>query len=448
MRLKGLREHVAKLGAAIKLHAETLESENRNPTASEAAMNAATFDAYKDAKSRLDAEDRAAGGNYGPPRTSLGNSAHLDVAAMERARVLALGAWLGVNVAGFELTDEHVEACQAFGIKPTSKSLDLHLSPSGAYQEYQEHFRNSRPESRRGLKIGAASMSVGTGSTGGSLVPPGELLGSLEENMLWFGGARQVGETIRTDTGEPLQWPSADDTGNTGELLGEGASTTGTAASTSPVVALMPLGAYKFSAKPVRVSSELLQDSKFGIGKILGGMLGERLGRATNTYFTTGTGTSQPQGIVTGASLGATSGSATQFTADDIIKLYHSVDPAYRNGAGFMCNDAVIAYIRQLKDGQGQYLWRSGLESGRPDTLLGCQITPNNDMNATFTTGLKMLLFGQLNKFKIRTVGKVRVVRLDELYADTDQVGFNAFSREDSRVLNAGTAPIKYLKLA
>ena len=57
----------------------------------------------------------------------------------------------------------------------------------------------------------------------------------------------------------------------------------------------------------------------------------ERLGRIHNQHFTTGTGSSQPEGIVTGATSGVTAASATAFTADELIDLQHSVDPAYRN---------------------------------------------------------------------------------------------------------------------
>ena len=47
--------------------------------------------------------------------------------------------------------------------------------------------------------------------------------------------------------------------------------------------------------------------------------------------------------------------------------------------------------------------------------------------------------------YKIRDVGVLRLRRLDERYAEKDQVGFLAFLRSDSRLLNAGQNPIKYI---
>ncbi|MFQ5518293.1 MAG: phage major capsid protein, partial [Acidimicrobiia bacterium] len=48
-------------------------------------------------------------------------------------------------------------------------------------------------------------------------------------------------------------------------------------------------------------------------------MLGERLGRIQSSQFTTGTGSSQPHGVVTASTLGKTAASATAITGDEIL---------------------------------------------------------------------------------------------------------------------------------
>ncbi len=60
-------------------------------------------------------------------------------------------------------------------------------------------------------------------------------------------------------------------------------------------------------------------------------------------------------------------------------------------------------------------------------------------------SGAKTMLAGPFKKYKVRDVKKVQVKRLDERYADSDQVGFVAFMRSDGRILNAGTGPIRHL---
>ena len=42
--------------------------------------------------------------------------------------------------------------------------------------------------------------------------------------------------------------------------------------------------------------------------------------------------------------------------------------------------------------------------------------------------------------------GDIRMVRLTERFADSDQVGFIAFLRSDGNLLNAGVAPVKVLQ--
>ena len=55
------------------------------------------------------------------------------------------------------------------------------------------------------------------------------------------------------------------------------------------------------------------------------------------------------------------------------------------------------------------------------------------------------MLFGDFSKYHIRDVMEVRLVRLDEVYAEYAQVAFLAFSRHDGLLLDAGTHPIKAL---
>jgi predicted phage gp36 major capsid-like protein len=83
-----------------------------------------------------------------------------------------------------------------------------------------------------------------------------------------------------------------------------------------------------------------MQDNSINLPQLLGRLLGERLGRITNTHFTTGTGTGQPNGVVTAATFTqATTGNATTITFANLVALYHSVDPAYRGNAKWMMND-------------------------------------------------------------------------------------------------------------
>jgi HK97 family phage major capsid protein len=180
-------------------------------------------------------------------------------------------------------------------------------------------FNNVDPEAR-------AQSSI-TGSAGGYTVPQG-FYDQIIEAMKWYGGMRNVSFVFPTATGNGLPIPTSNDTNNIGELVGENVQV----GSQDVTFGQANLGAYKFSSKMVLVPIELLQDSEFDIESFLAKKLGERIGRAQNSYFTTGTGINQPQGIVTGATLGKTgaTGQVASVTYDDLIDLEHSVDKAYR----------------------------------------------------------------------------------------------------------------------
>ena len=192
-----------------------------------------------------------------------------------------------------------------------------------------------------------------------------------------------------------------------------------------------------------------MQDSAFNLTSELGSLLGERIARILNTHFTTGTGSGQPSGIVSGSISGKTAASATAITAGEIIDLFHSVDPMYRDGASsvWMCNDASIAAIRKLTDDQGQFLWQAGMQAGIPDRLYGRAVVVNQDV-ADIAAGTFPIIFGDFSLYKIRDVAGVRLYRMDERYRDYDQTGFVIFSRHDGVLLNAGTNPVKYLTMA
>lgn len=308
-----------------------------------------------------------------------------------------------------------------------------------------------QPEERSILQSGwrsegevrAAQTVTTTG--GGYLIPTG-FSGQLEESLKAFGGMRQAATVFRTDSGNALNWPSVDDTAQTGELLAINTAAAEQAVTYGQVQFL----AYKYSSKLVLVPIELMQDSAFDLNGHLASVLGTRIGRITNTHFTTGDGSGKPSGIVTGASSGVTAAGTSTITYDELLELEHSIDPAYRSasvGTGWMFNDGTFKKIRQLKDGDGRPLWQPGLVGGAPDTINGWPYFVNQDV-AAMTTGLKPVLFGALKKYYIRDIMGITVLRLAERYAEYAQVGFLAFSRHDGRMLDAGTDPVKYITMA
>jgi HK97 family phage major capsid protein len=289
------------------------------------------------------------------------------------------------------------------------------------------------------------AQSEGTLSTGGYTVPQG-FWAEVIAAMKFYGGMRQAKtRKINTSMGNALPIPTSDDTSNTGRLLAENTQVT----NTDVAFGVVTLNAYKWSSDILLIPFELLQDSGVDIEAFLISRLAERLGRVQNTYFTTGTGTSQPQGIVTGATSGKTGlvGQTASIIYNDLVDLKYSVNRAYRESAEWMMNDLTLATILKIVDGNSRPLFESAfsvsLQSGEPDKLLNQPVIINNDM-ATMAANAKSVLYGAFANYWIRDVMAMLMLRLNERYADFAQVGYVGFMRSDGRLVDAGQHPVKY----
>lgn len=289
-----------------------------------------------------------------------------------------------------------------------------------------------------------ATMSTTTTTEGGYTVPV-DVAGQISEVLKAYGGVRSVANVIQSNMGNDINFPTSDGTSEVGELIGQ--NTTATAA--DPSFGVVTLSTYKFSSKIVAVPFELLQDSAADVEAFVARRLGSRLGRITNTYFTTGTGTSQPKGVVTAAASGkvGTTGQTTSVIVDDLIDLVHSVDPAYRAGnCKFMMNDASLKVIRKLKDTAGRPVFLPGYEGlggAMGDSLLGYDVVINQDV-ATMAANAKSILFGDFSRYTIRDVMGFTLFRFDDsAYAKLGQVGFLAWMRTGGTLTDGG-APLKF----
>lgn len=431
-RLKALREKGATQAKSIRALADKMNAEGYVPSAEDEANWKAVNADYDATAAAIEREARAeklatietpdpvaVSTLLADPARARGDGS--ETATTDAQRTLALAGWL----AAFSprgMTEQQAAACRSVGLNPLSKEIGFSLYGTEDYRTLQSRWRKCHPDqaAERNADF-RATLSTGSGSGGGYLIAPEQLRTSLEINMLAYGGMRQVAETIRTSSGEPLSWPTADDTSNTGAQLGE--STT-IGSSVDPSFAKVFWYAYKYSSKPILVPYELIQDSVFNLPGLLGQMLGERLGRITNTRFTTGDGAAKPKGIVT-ASTSFSAASATAIAADDLLGLVHSIDPAYRtSGCGFMMHDAIVLILRKLKDGNGQYLWEPGIQAGQPNTILGRPYAMSEYAPNTFTTGLYVAICGDFSAYWILDSLAVEIQRLEELLTLRNQVGF------------------------
>ncbi|HEX4128497.1 MAG TPA: phage major capsid protein [Pirellulales bacterium] len=342
----------------------------------------------------------------------------------------ALRGWAR-NALGLRVTPSDADACDRYGIALNAAAFHARLPIHGPQNGFSR---------LRALN----DLSTGIGSAGGFTTPEG-FVPRLERALLSFSGVMQAAEIMTTDSGNPLPWPTADDTGNIGSRIGE--NTDASATGNDPKFGAVVFQAPVYTSNMVRVSNALLEDTGVDLAGALGAMLGERIGRKVNLDLTTCPGGNGPLGIVNAATLGPTAASSTEIEADDLVALLHAIDPAYLGeGCGWMMHNSIVHAIRLLKDGQGRYMWSDGLQMGQPPMLLGFPVFLNQAMDSTIASGNKTVLFGALNKYKVRRVRDVRLMKLVERYAEFDESGFIAYLRCDGALLDAGTHPVQYLQ--
>jgi HK97 family phage major capsid protein len=287
-----------------------------------------------------------------------------------------------------------------------------------------------------------------TNSAGGFTVPT-ELATFIEKAMIATGPmyGNQFFTVINTAAGNPFNIPTVDDTTVAAEAHTEGTQPTDDGGK-DVTFAQKSLGAFAFDSEWIRWSAELNADSVLNMESLLGELIGERLGRIANSKLTTGSGSSDVEGIVTNSAAGKVAVATNAITADEIIDLIHSVDPAYRNSpnTAIMMADATLAAVRKLKDGDGNYLWQMGnYQAGIPQNLLGYNVVVNQAMaNVASGVSSKVMLFGDMSKFYVRKVGAPSLYVARERFAP--DFGILGYIRFDGVLTN--TAAIKHLALA
>jgi HK97 family phage major capsid protein len=371
-----------------------------------------------------------------------------------------------VDILGQQIrTDERAANIEAHRVEIDRERFRNAQSPKQeeqrmAFTKFLRHGKNTLNERERqlvfegrstdsqGQAAGTQSLSYTELQSGGAFVPVGfvyEIDKALKYYCPFVDGT--VCRVLNTATGALLPFPTDNDTTNEAGVLAENTSDT-----ENPVsVGVVNFGAFKYSSRIIRVSTELMQDSAFNIEEYLAEKIGIRFGRAYETAFTTGTGSGQPTGVATavlassanpvvatGSSTNDGVGTASNSVGtNDLIALEHSVDPLYRRGSRYMLHDKSLQKIKQLLDKYGRPLWLPGVSSNAPDTIFGYPYTVNQAMNQIGSAG-GVVLFGDFSHFIVRKVREYQILRLDERYAEYGQTGFIAFSRVDSNLVDAG----------
>jgi len=208
--------------------------------------------------------------------------------------------------------------------------------------------------------------------------------------------------------------------------------------------------------KPVAATSEILISRTLirnvsNADSLVREEIAEEFGKNLETAYMTGTGANQPLGVFIASADGiptsrdvSTGNTATEIKFDGLMEAKMSVKEQYRRAAEWIFHRSGIKQIMKLKDSNGQYIWQPSVVSGQPDRLLGDPVNESEFAPSTFTTGLYVGLYGNLQYYWIVDSLAMEIRVLMELYARTNQVDYlSRIETDGAPVMSSAFARVK-----
>lgn len=293
------------------------------------------------------------------------------------------------------------------------------------------------------------AQGTGSGAAGGYLVPEG-FRSKIVDVIKSFGGVLNDADQLTTETGNPLPYPTNDDTSNEAVVATEGNVP---ASGADLVFGTVQLSAFEYAASgtggnALAVPLALIQDSAFDIESFVAKRLGMRIARKMAKDAVTGTGSGQAQGVLQGIT-GLEISSALAY--GDLVDLVMSLDKAYWPNARWYMNQASLGKVLKLMDGASQLIFRPGtpmLSDTNATQIsgaiqIGAVLAPvvlDNafaDILLTAGAGQNWGIFGDIAEGYVwRNVRQVEVLVDPYTGANKRQVQYNAWARADGRQQN------------
>ncbi|MFJ3705036.1 MULTISPECIES: phage major capsid protein [unclassified Streptomyces] len=191
-------------------------------------------------------------------------------------------------------------------------------------------------------------------------------------------------------------------------------------------------------AKRVKISRKLLRAAVMNPETLVRQRMEYKFGVTAEKAYMVGDGNQKPLGLFTANADGipttrdldiSTSGSGFVNTAggnsaDDLITAKYTLKSAYHAKARWLFHRMMIASVRKLKDGDGNYIWKAGLASDQGDRILDLPFITSEFAPSTFGDNDYVGMLGDFSYYWIAEALAFEVQRLNELYAETNQVGF------------------------
>ncbi len=331
------------------------------------------------------------------------------------------------------------------GADDESKAKAEHKAGFNAY------FRKGRDAGLRDLEV-SAKLTTQIDEDGGYIVPE-EVDKSIERVLGTMSAMRKLARV--QPVGAATFKKMINTGGATSGWVGEEQSR---AETSTPKLIGLEFVCKELYAEPATTQT-MLEDAMFDVAAWLSEEVGLEFSEQEGNAFILGDGVSKPRGILAYPMIanssyawgkvgfiasGAAGAFAAADPADKLIDMQHSLKAGYRQNAAWLMNDLTLAEVRKLKDGQGNYLWRPGLQEGAPDLILGKGVETDDNMPDIAANSFS-IAFGDYRRAYIITDRRGTRVLRDDL-TDKPNVKFYTTKRVGGGIQNF--AAIKLMKFA
>lgn len=187
----------------------------------------------------------------------------------------------------------------------------------------------------------------------------------------------------------------------------------------------------------IKVTQELLADAAFDVENYLIDKAGREFAKAEEAAFVNGTAANnKPVGILQQGITPSRTTTTTGCTLADLTSFFYTLAPEYAANAAWLISPGLASVIAQMDTGTGGPLvWGGNIAGGAPLTLFGRPCYISSNLNA-LSANKEIAVLGDWSYYMIGDQGTVNVERLNELYADTDEVGFKFTERVSGNCVN------------
>ena len=265
------------------------------------------------------------------------------------------------------------------------------------------------------------------GALGGTSVNDA-VVGEVVRKMKHYGGMMEACYVFSTTDGAAIKKPVHDNRSFRARKTAE----LGTIENEQQKVGSAKFGSMELTSGVYETSMQLVRDSAYDILGEFTLAIGESFGRGSNFYLTTGDGTDEPEGIEEAV----TAIAPTEITYANLLRLFHSVNQAYRNSMKccWMMNDNTLFAVKEkLIDADGRPIYKVAGDavSGYQYMIEGKPVKINPDLSNG------EILFGDFNRYHIRLIGGINIRLLNELFALRNAVGIVGHTAIDGRLVDS-----------